>query len=620
MRNARTELRKCLAHLYPREETQRRIVRDAGLADEEIAFAATAIDTWDAIIAKAIAKGRIDQLIDAVGMDDQDVTELRSLVKAYAASIEPATGRGAPSAESAGAGVVVLPASRSPITIATEDASAPDAAVPATLPATESSPSVRSALVGPATTKPHLEHVIAGARVVSASPKPPVADSPKETQESAQGHNAGIAADRPARRSVLAGLGVAGIVAVGAAVRCAIRRRSTRIALGFSMSNANGAHAYLENVKQDLLPRWPELSGVELSYHILTNAEGRAAALSGGEGYDLLTVDEPWIADVVDTLEDIEALSGRRLPNVHLDGLRDICVSNRTRRLIGAPFRTNVLAQMFRMDRLANAGRGASVVQVDPSDCGGLERITASVNGAFPDGVVAYSNEISNTPAEVFLWLYRACGAAVEDYSEGGPIRLKRAIAERCRQIMNGWGRRRVASGEVVSDMLAPRLDGPLLGYAWASWLALLSSGTADLESLLKSRAANGRTSLELRFGAVPMRGAWILSVPREAVRSRALEASLAAKLAMRLSSETDAQAYLWAIGALPAASALWAGNDPRMPMWVKATYESPGESLGDAARRARGRLSTRDASKKQDALNDYIVGRQYSVEYLVVE
>lgn len=111
-----------------------------------------------------------------------------------------------------------------------------------------------------------------------------------------------------------------------------------------------------------------------------------------------------------------------------------------------------------------------------------------------------------------------------------------------------------------------------------------------------------------------------MLAVPRRVDGKRAQARVLAAKLALRLSCEPDAQAHLWTIGALPAASGLWAANDSRMPDWVRATYESPGESLGDAARRARGRLWTRSASRKQEALNDYIVGRPYSSDNVILE
>jgi hypothetical protein len=63
---ARAKLRDILAYLYPSENDARRVVNDAGLNEQRIAFSGTSVNTWHSILREAENTGQIDGLFDVV--------------------------------------------------------------------------------------------------------------------------------------------------------------------------------------------------------------------------------------------------------------------------------------------------------------------------------------------------------------------------------------------------------------------------------------------------------------------------------------------------------------------------------------------------------------------------
>ena len=91
-----TKLRNILADLYETETTSRRLVADAGINSQLIAFSSRSIDNWQSILEEAQKQGKMDALI-AVVEEQYPQATFQEAVVAYrqqltADSARPATG------------------------------------------------------------------------------------------------------------------------------------------------------------------------------------------------------------------------------------------------------------------------------------------------------------------------------------------------------------------------------------------------------------------------------------------------------------------------------------------------------------------------------------------------
>src|SRR5687767_13592694 len=60
-----TQLNDVLGELEPREESIRRIIRDAGLKESIIPFNGSALDVWSNVIDEANKRGKVDRLVSS---------------------------------------------------------------------------------------------------------------------------------------------------------------------------------------------------------------------------------------------------------------------------------------------------------------------------------------------------------------------------------------------------------------------------------------------------------------------------------------------------------------------------------------------------------------------------
>jgi len=108
---ALTQLRDALTELYPDGDSARRVVADAGLNPQRIAYSASAINNWQAILTEADRQDLVDAIVDVA---TQEFPRNKALAAARAAYRgEAAPSQGAPPATSSGG----APAAKTPIKI-----------------------------------------------------------------------------------------------------------------------------------------------------------------------------------------------------------------------------------------------------------------------------------------------------------------------------------------------------------------------------------------------------------------------------------------------------------------------------------------------------------------------
>ena len=95
-----TQLRNALADLYSDEESARRVVADAGLNPQRIAYSASAVNNWQAILTEADRQDATDAIVDVATQEYPTNKALASARAAYRGDAAPS--QGAPSTTQSG--------------------------------------------------------------------------------------------------------------------------------------------------------------------------------------------------------------------------------------------------------------------------------------------------------------------------------------------------------------------------------------------------------------------------------------------------------------------------------------------------------------------------------------